>query len=205
MEIPILIKTKDLYNRIAPVYDFLTRILISEKLREKVWNMVEGKNILEIGIGTGESFPHYPENSRVTGIDFSSGMLDIAKRKAGRAGENINLQLMDIMDLKFEDNCFDAVVSIFVFCSVARPEAGLKELSRVCKQDGNIYFLEHVRSKTWPVGEFMDYINPLVSNFGENINRNTVKKIRKAGLNIEKIETYFFDIVKIIEADLKVN
>ncbi|MGM0442503.1 MAG: class I SAM-dependent methyltransferase [Elusimicrobiota bacterium] len=198
------VKTKEIYSRNAPVYNVLSRLMMTDYLKGKVWEMVRGEKILEVGIGTGESFPYYPENSRVTGIDFSPGMLAIAKKRAVKNPKNIDLRLMDIMDLKFEDNYFDSVVSIFVFCSVPRPVRGLKELNRVCKSDGHIYFLEHVRSENRIIGKFMDYINPLaVRMTGANINRETVKNIQRAGLKIEKIETHFFNIVKIIKARAK--
>jgi ubiquinone/menaquinone biosynthesis C-methylase UbiE len=41
--------------------------------------------VLEVAIGTGLNQPHYPENVEVTGVEFSRGMLEQARRRAERA------------------------------------------------------------------------------------------------------------------------
>ncbi|HOK07983.1 MAG TPA: methyltransferase domain-containing protein, partial [Syntrophales bacterium] len=81
------------------------------------------------------------------------------------------------------------VVSTFVFCSVPDPVGGLRELRRVCKPDGRILLLEHVRIDRPVIGPLMDLLNHLtVRVAGEYINRRAVEDIGRADLTIDEIE-----------------
>lgn len=137
------------YNRIAPLYDLMEGLVERSSYggwRKLLWSKVEGKKILEVGVGTGKNFPFYPEGAKITAVDFSDRMLSRATEKAQRQSMKVNLQQMDAQDLKFPDNTFDTVLSSFVFCSVPDPIRGLKEVERVCKPGGKVVLLEHVLS-----------------------------------------------------------
>ncbi len=119
------------YNRIAPVYDLMQNIVERSRYsrwRQALWSKVEGKDILEVGVGTGRTFPYYPENADVTAIDFSEKMLSRAREKAEKQELKAHLFQMDVQNLEFEDNTFDTVVSSFVFCSVPDPTRALMEV-----------------------------------------------------------------------------
>ncbi|WP_244671354.1 class I SAM-dependent methyltransferase [Bacillus sp. NTK034] len=91
----------------------------------------------------------------------------------------------DIQVLPFPDNTFDSIVSTCVFCSVPDPVKGLKELKRVCKPEGEIFMIEHMRSSNPLAGVLMDALNPLtVRLWGANINRDTLHNIDLSGLVI---------------------
>lgn len=156
----------------------------------------EGKT-LEVGIGTGNNFPYYPENVHLTGIDFSERMIEISKKKI-KNNRNIRLQVMDAENMSFAENSFDTVVTSCVFCSVPDPVKGLREIKRVCKDGGNILLLEHVRSNKKVIGKIMDILNPIPLHiYGANINRRTYANLLKAGFdptNID-IEYLWADIV----------
>ncbi len=108
---------------------------------------------------------------------------------------------MDAENLAFPYNSFDCIISTYVFCSVPNPVKGLKELRRVCRPDGKIYFLEHVLSAKPFKKTFMNWLNPLtVGLFGFNINRQTVENIKKAGLTITEEKNLKSDIFKFIIA-----
>lgn len=112
----------------------------------------------------------------------------------------VNLLEMDAQHLDFPDNIFDFVVSTCVFCSFPDPVAGLKELFRVCKPNGKVLMLEHMRSEHPFVGKIMDLLNPLtVRMTGANINRRTLDHIERAGLLIEENEKLFFTIFRKLE------
>jgi ubiquinone/menaquinone biosynthesis C-methylase UbiE len=156
--------------------------------------------ILEIGVGTGKNIQYYPEDSEVTAIDFSEKMLGKAREKAEKLGKNVDLRLMDAQQLEFPDETFDTVITTCVFCSVPDPIKGLKEIRRVCKKDGQIIMLEHVRSKKPGVGIMMDLLNPLVVRVvGANINRDTIANLNTAGLKVEIEKDLMSDIVKHIK------
>ncbi|WP_010631718.1 class I SAM-dependent methyltransferase [Sporolactobacillus vineae] len=185
------------YNRISGIYDTMDQ-MIRESWRRELLGHVHGR-VLEAGVGTGANLPFYPEKAEVTGIDFSRGMLDRARKKLEQGPNNsrIHLEEADIQALPFADDTFDFVVSTCVFCSVPDPVLGLRELKRVCKPDGRILMLEHMRSKNPVVGVLMDLLNPLtVRLWGANINRRTMDNIRRAGLTVLEEKPLFYSILK---------
>lgn len=196
-------KTKRRYNRIAPYYDGLESVmeLAFSRWRKRVLERAAGE-VLEVGVGTGKNFPHYPRGVHVTGLDIADRMLHRARSRAEGLGFPVRLMEGDVQSLPFDDETFDAAVATFVFCSVPDPVRGLAELGRVLKPAGRIYLLEHVRIDRPVIGPFMDAINPLVvRSIGANINRRTVENVKKAGLSIEQIENLgMMGMVKLITA-----
>jgi ubiquinone/menaquinone biosynthesis C-methylase UbiE len=195
-------KIKRRYNRIAKVFD-LTEVMMERgqmKLwRAALWKEAKGK-ILEVGVGTGKNIRYYPQDADITAIDFSERMLEKARVKAEKAGKNVDLKLMDVQQLDFPEDTFDTVITTCVLCSVPDPIKGLQEIRRVCKKDGQIIMLEHVRSKRPMIGVIMDILNPLVVRIvGANINRDTIENLKHAGLKIEVEKDLMADIVKHIQ------
>ena len=195
--------TKTRYNRVAPFYDFMEAIpeMIFTPWRKKLLAKAKG-TILEIGVGTGKNFPHYPYGACVTGIDIADRMLVIAREKASELGLSFDLSEGDVQSLKFPDHSFDTIVATFVFCSVPDPVQGLRELRRVVKASGRILLLEHVRIDKPIIGWLMDCLNPLIVRImGANINRRTLENVKKAGLRIESVEHLgLMKMVKMISA-----
>ena len=197
-------KIQNRYNRISKVYDLIEKPMESmsmSKWRTELIEKIEGREVLEVGVGTGKNLLYYPETLNITGIDFSKNMLEKARNKV-KDIKNIKLIEMDAQDMEFEDNTFDTVITSCVFCSVPDPVKGLEEIRRVCKNNGKIIMLEHMRSNNKVVGKFMDIINFIPLNiWGANINRKTIENLIKAGFNKEDIEyqNVWSDIVKLIE------
>lgn len=189
------------YNRNALFYDSMDK-MIREKWRREVMSKAKG-HVLEVGVGTGQNLAFYNPAycDKVTGIDFSPGMLAKAFPRAEKAPVPVELIEMDAQRMTFPDSTFDTVVATCVFCSVPDPILGLQEIRRVCKPDGTIYFLEHMRVD-WPVvGTLMDLMNPIsVGLMGVNINRQTIKNIDRSGLVIRSIENKAGPLLRYIEA-----
>ncbi|MBS4022798.1 MAG: class I SAM-dependent methyltransferase [Dethiobacter sp.] len=192
-------KIKRLYNRTAVYYDWMDR-MVSPKLRKKALSQAYGK-VLEVGVGTGKNIPYYPEGCEVTAIDFSPGMLSKAMKKLHLAKVPVSLLEMDAQEMDFPDGIFDTVVATCVFCSVPNPIKGLKEVHRVCKANGRIILLEHVRSNRRMIGVLMDILNPISLHVvGSNINRRTLENIQIAGIKVDEVEEFLGKIVKLVIA-----
>ncbi|MDK2919240.1 MAG: hypothetical protein PWQ37_1973 [Candidatus Petromonas sp.] len=192
-------KIKKRYDRVSYVYDSFEKTM--ESMIKTTWRVdlmkeLKGK-VLEVGVGTGKNIQYYPHDLEVVAIDFSPKMLSKAKEKAKKLNKKVDLRLMDAQQMDFPDNSFDSVFTTCVFCSVPDPVKGLHEIKRVCKKDGKIILIEHVRSEQKVLGLLMDLFNPLVVNtFGANINRKTVENVKKAGFTNIKVENLWRDIVK---------
>ncbi|HAB54024.1 MAG: methyltransferase type 11 [Ignavibacteria bacterium RIFOXYB2_FULL_35_12] len=172
------------YNRYSKFYDILEAPMEipSSKWRKELVKYSSGK-VLEVGVGTGKNIPYYQSNTNLTVIDFSSGMLHKAIKKFGHLN-NINFTNADIQKTEFETDEFDTVIASFVFCSVPDPIKGLKEIKRICKNDGKIIILEHVRSDNKFIGLLMDFLNPLIVGLlGFNINRDTENNVINSGFH----------------------
>lgn len=192
------------YDRIAPVFDAMEWLMERAAFREwrkRLWGRVPAGRVLEIGIGTGKNIAFYPPGAQVTAIDISPRMLARAARRAAALGRAVDLRLMDVQRLEFDDDTFDAAVATFVFCSVPNPQLGLRELGRAVRPGGDIWLLEHVRLERPFAGRVMDALNPLVVRLvGANINRRTVENVRQAGLTLVGVEQIRGNLVKLIHA-----
>ncbi len=193
------------YDRIAPVYDFMESLMGPRSLhrwRRRLWGMVSGGRVLEVGVGTGKNMPYYPQGALVTAVDLSPRMLSRAVRRARGLSIPVSFSLMNTEALAFPDNTFDYAVATFVFCSVPDPVAGLRELGRVCKPEGTILLLEHVRAGHPFVGRLMDIANPLAIHVtGASVNRRTVENVRMSGLSLVAVEDLApLGLVKLITA-----
>lgn len=200
---------KNRYDRIAPVYDkfeYIMEWLAFNKWRKYLWELIAesvhpGDRLLEVGVGTGKNISYYPKKLDIVAIDFSPKMLTEAREKADRHERKVSLKEEDVQKLTFPDDSFDFIVTSCVFCSVPDPILGFKELNRVIKSDGELYLLEHVRSKKILLGSFMDLTNFIPKYiWGANINRHTLNNIRQAGLQIKYVENLWLDIFKLIIA-----
>jgi ubiquinone/menaquinone biosynthesis C-methylase UbiE len=92
---------------------FFERVLFQGG-REWVCSQAEG-DVLEIAVGTGRNFSYYPRGLKLTGIEISEEMLDLARARAAELGREVDLRLGDAQSLDFPDASFDTVVSTFSF------------------------------------------------------------------------------------------
>jgi phosphatidylethanolamine/phosphatidyl-N-methylethanolamine N-methyltransferase len=162
----------------------------SKSWRSLLWNKVEGKEILEIGAGTGLNFLYADAiNHNLTAIDISDGMLRRAGQKAAKAQFQIKLLQMDVQNLQFQNDIFDSVIGSFLFCSVPYPLVGLKEVKRVCKPMGKVVLLEHGLSENQVMAAFMNVADPIIAwvTGAEHINRKIEESVVQSGLRLEKV------------------
>lgn len=197
-------RTRARYNRLASIYDRMERLPERSfaPRRQKLWELVPAGRVLEVGVGTGKNLHYHPAGACVIGIDLSERMLVEAQRRASRLGRSIELCEMDAQQLAFPEGSFDAAAATFVFCSVPDPVRGLRELGRVVRPGGRIVLLEHVRvDHPGIVGKIMDVLDPLwVRIMGAHINRRTLENVRRAGLEIERVEDTFATLSAGLEA-----
>ena len=134
------------YKRVSSFYDLTFGQVFrpGQKAIIKKMDCIESDNVLEIGIGTGSSLQYYPKETKVVGIDISPDMLEVAKKRIIKEKiHNKHILLMNGERLSFPDNSFDKVVGMYVVSVTQNPQVLVEEMKRVCKNDGDIYIVNH--------------------------------------------------------------
>ena len=149
--LPVL-RTKEqarrFYDRISRIYDLFT---LAFERRYAEWalerlSIRKGEVTLEIGFGTGHCLRRIARSvgptGKTHGIDISTGMQQVAKRKLETNGLSDRVELLcgDAARLPYCDSTFDAVFMSFTLELFDTPEIPLvlEETRRVLKPGGRI-------------------------------------------------------------------
>jgi ubiquinone/menaquinone biosynthesis C-methylase UbiE len=136
----LVIPTREGYDRWAEIYDDESNPLVMIEGPEvtRALGDVRGLEILDVGCGTGRHAVALATlGARVTGVDFSGGMLDKARAKSG--AETVRFVHQDASGtLPFEPRSFDRVISCLVVDHVRDLGRFFGELGRVCRPEGRI-------------------------------------------------------------------
>jgi phosphatidylethanolamine/phosphatidyl-N-methylethanolamine N-methyltransferase len=157
------------YDKLAKVYDLIFGPTLHPGRIQAIqhMNIQPGERVLEVGVGTGINLSLYPKQAMVTGIDFSSSMLEKARERAARKGlRNMRLLQMDAADLKFADDSFDVVYAPYLISVVPDPVKVAQEMRRVCRPGGRIIFLNHFLSPNPVLSRLERLISPLTIHIG---------------------------------------
>lgn len=192
-----------LYEDEAPRYDrkigFFERALF-EGGREWVCGQAKG-DVLEIALGTGRNLEHYPPEIRLTGIELSPAMLEIARRRAASLGREADLRVGDAQSLEFADESFDTVVCTLSLCTIPDDGAAVRDVRRVLRPGGRFLLMEHVRSPLPVVRAVQRLIDPLMVRFqGDHVVREPLDHLNSEGFVIERLERSKWGIVERVTA-----
>lgn len=147
-------QVREMFDSIAPRYDFLNHCLsmhIDKRWRRKTVRMVarqQPASLLDVATGTGDLAialrKKLPESSQITGVDLSPQMLRIGREKIARIfpGKEFAMVEGDAENLPFEAESFDAVTAAFGVRNFEDIPAGLQQMYRVLKPEGQVYILE---------------------------------------------------------------
>jgi demethylmenaquinone methyltransferase/2-methoxy-6-polyprenyl-1,4-benzoquinol methylase len=160
----------EMFDKIAFRYDFLNRFLsggIDLYWRRRVIRELRGLTggfavtdgaaagpaILDVATGTADMaimLSRYLSPAHITGIDISTGMLEVGRQKIAKLQleKKITLQTGDSEALPFPDHHFDAVTVAFGVRNFENLEKGLWEMCRVLKPGGKLVVLEFSQPRT---------------------------------------------------------
>jgi ubiquinone/menaquinone biosynthesis C-methylase UbiE len=191
------------YDKTAPKYNrqikFFERMLFGEG-REWVCSQAEG-DVLEIAVGTGRNLRHYPEAVRLTGIELSPAMLELARREAAEAGRNADLRVGDAESLDFGDESFDTVTCTLALCTIPDDRAAVAEMWRVLRPGGRLVLLEHVRSPLPSIRAGQRVLEPLFLRVEhDHLTREPLQHVQEAGFVVERLERSKLGIVERLAA-----
>jgi SAM-dependent methyltransferase len=98
-----------------------------------------GMELLDVACGAGNAtIPAAREGARVTGLDFSPGLLAVARERAADAMVEIDWVEGDAQELPFDDARFDRVISTFGHMFAPDHQRTAAEMRRVCRPGGTI-------------------------------------------------------------------
>lgn len=148
-----------------------------------------GERVLEVGVGTGLSLPHYPQECRVTGIDISEEMLEQAHERAAELDrDGVMLRLMDARALSFADASFDHVLAPYVISVVPEPRRVMSEIRRVCRPGGTVIVVNHFRSTARPLRSIERALTPATQWIGFRMDLPVEVVTGTPGLEVLSIE-----------------
>jgi len=141
-------EAKEFYDRISRFYDYLIGA-IERRYTEtamKHLSVKEGETVLEIGFGSGRCLKRIAQSVSQTGkaygIDISTAMLQVTKRRLEKAGlmDRVELYCGDAASLPYSDNTFHAIFMSFTLELFDTPEIPkvLDEIKRVLKPKGRL-------------------------------------------------------------------
>ncbi len=150
---PKTAQVRDMFDSIAPAYDFMNRAMtfgIDRSWRSKAVKLIKAKQprtILDIATGTADlaiKLAKELDPESVTGVDLSEGMIEIGRRKveAEKLSDVINLQQADCLALPFDNNSFDCVTVAYGVRNFEHLDRGYSEMLRVLRPGGMICVLE---------------------------------------------------------------
>jgi phosphatidylethanolamine/phosphatidyl-N-methylethanolamine N-methyltransferase len=179
------------YNGYAKRYDKIFGWVFQDG-RERaltVLNPRPSDRILEVGVGTGLCLPLYPPFAKVTGIDFSHGMLARAEEKKLELGlKNVELRQMDVGTMSFADSSFDIVFAAYVLPAVPDHRRAMDEMIRVCRPGGRIVFLNHLVNGNGVLAFFEKIISPLCAPIGFRTDLRMDDVMRERKFETKRVE-----------------
>ena len=143
--------------------------------------------VVEIGAGTGLNVAHYPDGiAELVLIEPEPAMRRRLARRLQRHARGARIVDAPAERIPLADASVDTVVSTLVLCTVNDPEHALREVARVLRPDGQLLFIEHVRSSSRFLAACQDNLLQPWRGFagGCRCNRATVELMRACGFAV---------------------
>ncbi len=145
---------RDMFDRIAPRYDLLNRVLslgIDRRWRRfavRQLDIPRGGMVLDIATGTGdvalEIGRQTDDSVKIVGSDFTQGMLALGRDKIAASPFRDRIMLVNAPceAMPHPDGIFDGITIAFGIRNVVDRQQGLCEMARVLKPGGRAVILE---------------------------------------------------------------
>ncbi len=142
---------KDMFEGLALSYDMMNDFISlgrQKSIKKDFLALIpikEGAKILDVCSGTGDMAiflaDKQGEKISIIATDFSGNMLEIAKKRALNH-KNISFAEANLLNLPFENESFDAVITSFGLRNVADIDKAVSEMVRVTKKGGYVASLD---------------------------------------------------------------
>ena len=156
------------------------------QLRRTLLGQARGRTV-DIGSGSGLNLPHFPDHlDELVLAEPDPAMRARLTKRLDRSRSRARLIDAPAEQLPFADHSIDTVVSSFVLCTVTAPDLALREIARVLRHDGQLLFIEHVRSDSPTLARWQDRLDKPWRCFarGCRCNRATAELIVACGFEL---------------------
>lgn len=132
---------RDVFNRIAPSWYNYRHWTIFRRELETLSEDWGGGKLLNLGCGHGADFLPFTQNFELYGVDFSGGMLKLARKYAEKFNFEVDLAVADVCYLPYNNETFDWAISVATYHHLKGEDqlAALRELSRILKPKGSAF------------------------------------------------------------------
>ena len=151
---PKVDQIRRMFNRIAPKYDQLNRIIslgLDRSWRKRALHLLAPyapQRVLDVATGTGdlaiEIIQTISSTKEVVGVDISEEMMRVGQEKVHQAGldKKISFERQDCTAMTFEADSFDAATIAFGIRNFSDIPAAAAELHRVLRPGGVLIIAE---------------------------------------------------------------
>jgi demethylmenaquinone methyltransferase / 2-methoxy-6-polyprenyl-1,4-benzoquinol methylase len=153
-------QVRAMFDRIARVYDRMNGVMTAgmhHRWRDRAVDLAAvgpGSRALDVATGTGDlAIALRGRGAEVVGLDFSEGMLELARAKA----PDIRFEQGNALELPYGDGEFDAVTVGFGARNFSDLGRGLAEMARVTKPGGRVVVLEITTPQKPPLSWFFRF------------------------------------------------
>jgi ubiquinone/menaquinone biosynthesis C-methylase UbiE len=168
--------------------------------RDRLLDGIAGR-VIEVGAGTGANFLHYPPAvAELVAVEPERYLRSLAQQAAAEVTVPVAVVDGTADRLPGEDGSFDAAVVSLVLCSVPDQGTALREIRRVLRPGGRLYFWEHVRAEGKALARAQRLLDATIwpaLGGGCHSARNTAAAIEAAGFTIERCERFSFPDARI--------
>jgi tRNA (uracil-5-)-methyltransferase TRM9 len=133
---------KDIFNRIASGWYNYRHWTIFKKELEALAKRWRRGRLLNVGCAHGPDFLPFKDGFELHGVDFSSDMLQLARKYAAKFKLSVTLVEADARRLPYADDSFEWAIAVATYHHIEDNEErlqALKELWRVLKPGGEAF------------------------------------------------------------------
>ncbi len=133
---------REVFNQIAESWYRVRHWPLLRQELEELAQRWQGGRLLNVGCGHGPDFLPFTQGFELWGIDFSSQMLEQARRYSAKFNFYINLVAADMLSLPFSNHTFDWAIAVAAYHHIkGQNERGgaFCELKRVLKPGGEAF------------------------------------------------------------------
>jgi SAM-dependent methyltransferase/predicted ester cyclase len=196
-------RVRRIFDKQAPKYDRsmsrFERLLFAGN-REWVCERAEGE-VLELAAGTARNLPFYSGEVKLTGVELSPEMAELARRRADEISRDIDMRVGDAESLPFPDESFDTIVCTYGLCTIPDDGAAVREAKRVLRPGGRLLLAEHVRSPNPIVRTIQRALDPLAHRFGgDHLLREPLDRLAAEGFEVDEVKRQKVGLVELVAA-----